>query len=59
MTPPPSLTTPARLPVDLPARALSQREVEIYWGRDRTNLRQCVSQLEGLAAWATLTPERS
>jgi hypothetical protein len=57
-SPPPSLTAPVPLPVQLPDRGLSQRETEIYWGRDRSALRQCVGQLEGLADWTTLTPER-
>jgi hypothetical protein len=53
---PPSLLAPAAPPVALPDRALAQAEVEILWGRDRTALRQCGSQIDGLARWATLTP---
>ncbi len=28
-------------PQKLPDRALSDREIEIYWGRDRAELRSC------------------
>lgn len=28
-------------PQKLPERALSDREIEIYWGRDRAELRSC------------------
>ncbi|PZQ99939.1 MAG: hypothetical protein DI533_04735 [Cereibacter sphaeroides] len=55
-SPPPSLTTPPPGPVALPPRGLSQRETEIYWGRDRSGYRQCIGQLEGLTAW-TLPPQ--
>lgn len=53
---PPSLLAPAAAPVALPDRALAQAEVEILWGRDRTALRQCGGQIDGLARWVTLTP---
>jgi hypothetical protein len=58
-SPPPSLTTPVAGPAPLPDRGLSQRETEIYWGRDRSNLRQCVGQLEGLADWTIPPTKRS
>lgn len=46
---PPSLIAPAQPPVILPDRAMTMTEVEIYWGRDRSALRQCVSQVAGIA----------
>ena len=36
---------PCALPVVLPARALSDREIELLWGRDRTALRNCGGRL--------------
>jgi hypothetical protein len=50
--PPPSLTALPPGPTTLPLRALTQAEVEVFWGRDRSALRMCVGQVEGLAAWA-------
>ena len=47
--PPPSLTPPCALPQSLPERALSQSEVELLWGRDRSSLRSCASRHDGLA----------
>ena len=47
--PSPSLLMPCREPVLLPERALSDREVEIFWGRDRSALRECASRHAGLA----------
>lgn len=32
---------PCMEPQKLPDRALSDREIEIYWGRDRAELRSC------------------
>jgi zona occludens toxin (predicted ATPase) len=32
---------PCAAPVDLPERALSDRDVEVLWGRDRSALREC------------------
>ncbi|KFI27241.1 hypothetical protein CG51_10705 [Haematobacter missouriensis] len=46
---PPSLLVPCDRPVSLPDRALSDREVEVYWGRDRAALVACRSRHEGLA----------
>lgn len=39
--PPPSLVAPCAGPTKLPARGLSQSEVETLWGRDRSSLRTC------------------
>jgi hypothetical protein len=39
--PPPSLAVPCAEPVRLPARDMTQAEVETAWGRDRTALRDC------------------
>jgi len=50
--PPPSLTQPCTTPVRLPERGLTDQEIEVQWGRDRTALRACGSQLDGLAKWA-------
>lgn len=36
---------PCALPVALPDRALSDREVEVLWGRDRSALRECAGRL--------------
>lgn len=56
---PASLTAPVPGPVALPDRGLTMTEVEIYWGRDRSALRQCQGQVMGLADWANLNPKRS
>ena len=45
---PPSLVTPCAAPVGLPERALSDQEVEVLWGRDRSALRACTSRHTGL-----------
>lgn len=50
--PPPSLTAPCGVPASLPARALSDQEVEVLWGRDRSGYRACASRHSGLAGWA-------
>jgi len=39
--PPEALTEPCARPVLLPERELSQREVELFWLRDRANLIEC------------------
>ena len=36
---------PCLLPEVLPARALSDQEIELLWGRDRTALRNCGERL--------------
>lgn len=54
LLPPPSLTSHCKAPVALPARDLTDQEVEVWWGRDRDALRACGSQLDGLANWAIL-----
>ncbi len=43
---PASVTLPPPSPTLLPDRALSDREVEVFWGRDRAALRMCIGQLE-------------
>lgn len=45
---PPSATLPCAAPVTLPDRALSDRDVEILWGRDRRALLDCAGQVEVL-----------
>ncbi len=50
--PPPSLTAPAPGPAPLPERDLTATEVEVFWGRDRSNLRMCVGQLGDLSDWS-------
>ena len=52
LLPPPSLTSPCKPPVTLPERDLNDQEIEVQWGRDRSSLRSCGSQLDGLAKWA-------
>lgn len=51
-SPPPSLTQPCSAPARLPDRGLTDQEIEVQWGRDRTALRSCGSQLDGLVKWA-------
>lgn len=51
VSPPASLTVPCAGPVALPERALTDAEIEVMWGRDRSALRACGSRLAGLAAW--------
>jgi hypothetical protein len=36
---------PCADPVVLPDRALSNRDIEVMWGRDRSALRECVERL--------------
>lgn len=47
--PPPSLLASCAAPVVLPDRDLSEREIELLWGRDRSALRECGSKVDGLA----------
>lgn len=47
--PPPSATLPCPAPVALPERGLSDRDVEILWGRDRRALLDCGGQVEVLS----------
>lgn len=37
---------PCDAPVTLPDRALNDQEIEVYWGRDRSALRECGGRLE-------------
>jgi hypothetical protein len=46
---PPSLLVGCPAPQDLPRRSLNASEVEILWGRDRSALRRCGSQIDALA----------
>jgi len=50
ISPPPSLLVPCDKPVRLPVRALTQAEVETWWGRDRAALRRCGERQQSLAA---------
>ena len=52
LDPPPSLLVPCAAPVRLPERDLTDQDVEVMWGRDRSALRSCGSRLDGLAKWA-------
>lgn len=54
--PPPSAVQPCRSPVALPARALSDQDVEILWGRDRRALLECRDQVEVLSGRAPAVP---
>lgn len=56
--PPPSLTQPCATPVRLPERGMTDQEIEVQWGRDRTALRACGSQLDGLAKWAIVQTDK-
>jgi hypothetical protein len=49
--PSPSLLAACARPVALPNRAMTQAEVEVSWGRDRSALRACVSRHAGLVEW--------
>ena len=46
---PPSLLVGCAAPVDLPQRDLTGTEVEILWGRDRSALRACGSQVSAIS----------
>ena len=56
--PPPSLTQPCADPARLPERGMTDQEIEVMWGRDRTALRLCGSQLDGLAKWAIVQTDK-
>ena len=58
ISPPPSLTQPCATPVRLPERGMTDQEIEVQWGRDRTALRSCGSQLDGLAKWAIVQSDK-
>ena len=47
---PPSLLADCDPPVILPDRAISDHEIEIWWGRDRSALRACAGRHQALAA---------
>ena len=42
-------------PVQLPARALTDQEIEILWGRDRSALRDCAQRLATVTGQPTPT----
>lgn len=46
------LLEPCAAPAVLPDRALTQAEVERWWGRDRTTLRDCAGRQALLVSWA-------
>jgi len=56
ITPPPSLLVQCAAPVRLPERALTQAEVETFWGRDRTALRRCRGRHQGLVDFVSSPP---
>jgi len=47
---PPSLLVPCSAPVAIAPGAMSERDVELGWGRDRAALRACGGQVAALAA---------
>ncbi len=49
--PGPALTQPCDVPAALPARKLSQSEVEHYWGLDRAHLLICRDRKSGLVSF--------
>ena len=51
ISPPPSLTLPCKEPSDLPDRSINDQEIEVFWGRDRSALRECTSRHQGLVTW--------
>lgn len=51
--PPPAMAVEAcRPPVSIPVREATQAEVEQWWGRDRTSLRECGARQRVLTAWS-------
>ena len=50
--PPPSLVQPCQAAVALPARDITQTEVERWWRSDRARLAACRDKHQGLAEWA-------
>jgi hypothetical protein len=40
---------PCADPVDLPDRALSDQDIEVFWGRDRVALLDCAAKVEVLS----------
>jgi hypothetical protein len=50
--PPPSLMQTCATPGQLPERDLTQREVEVFWIRDRAGLVSCGGQVQALQEWA-------
>ena len=50
--PPPSLVQPCRQAVALPARALTQAEVESFWRADRARVAACREKHQGMVDWA-------
>ena len=53
LPPPPSLVAPCAPPVALPVRDVTQGEVETWWGRDRSALRECGEKHAALARYTT------
>lgn len=49
--PAPSITQKCADPVRLPDRAMTQQEVEAYWGLDRVNLGRCGRKHGVLVQW--------
>lgn len=47
--PPASLLVACTAPVAIPQRDLTATEVEVFWGRDRTALRECADRHGALA----------
>jgi len=47
---PPSLLVPCSAPVAIPPGIMSERDVELGWGRDRAALRACGGQVLALAS---------
>lgn len=50
--PPPSLIEPCDLAVAIPARDVTQDEVERWWRADRVRLARCAGKHQGLVDWA-------
>ncbi len=48
---------PCAVPVTLPDRALNDQEIEVLWGRDRTNLRECAGRVEVISGRAPSTKD--
>ena len=50
--PPPSLTEPCQPAVVLPARDMTQAEVERFWRADRARVAACREKHQGMVDWA-------
>ena len=50
--PPPSLVEPCQPALNLPARDITQAEVERFWRADRARLAACREKHQGMVDWS-------